>query len=161
MNTAHLHLLVNHLPVLGVLFGVLLLAWAVFRRSPQLTRAALGVFVLAGIAGLVAYLTGEPAEEAVERLSGVSETLIGQHEDAALAATFGAGLLGLLALAGLVAFRRLADLPRWFTGASLAFGLVATGMMAWTANLGGQIRHSEIRAGAVAAMDAGSHLDDD
>lgn len=155
MNGAHLHLLVNHVPVLGLVFGLALLAAALFRRSTELTRASLVVFVLAGIAGIVVYLTGEPAEDTVEKVAGITEGLIGRHEDAALAATIGSGVLGAWALFGLAGFRRLATLPRWFTSSSLVLALVAAVMMGWTANLGGQIRHSEIRAGAPAAGGAG------
>lgn len=149
MNGAHLHLVLNHLPVLGVGFGLLLFLAARLRRSTDLTRAALVVFVLAAGAAGIAYLTGEPAEEAVEEIVGVSEAAIEGHEEAATVALALTGLLGLGALVGLVGFRRQALPPGWFTTAVLAGALVAGGAMAYTANLGGQIRHPEI-AGAVA-----------
>jgi hypothetical protein len=52
-------------------------------------------------------------------------------------------------VAALILYRRSA-LPRWLT----MLGLVAAvgAMMAYTANLGGQIRHSEIRAGAASPV---------
>jgi hypothetical protein len=149
MNGAHLHLVLNHLPVLGVGFGLLLLLAARFRRSTELTRAALVVFVLAAGAAGTAYLTGEPAEEAVEGLATVTEVSIEQHEEAATVALVLTGLLGAGALLGLVGFRRQALPPSWFTSAALIGALVAGGSMAYTANLGGQIRHPEI-AGTVA-----------
>lgn len=39
MNGAHLHLLLNHLPILGSLFGFVLLLVALARRQPLLVRA--------------------------------------------------------------------------------------------------------------------------
>ena len=150
MNGAHLHLLVNHVPVLGILFGLLLLVAALWRGSTELTRTSLVVFVLTALAAVLVYLTGEPAEDAVEGVAGVTRGLIGRHEDAALAATIGLATLGLFSLGGLAGFRRLARIPRWFTSSSLLLALVAAGMIGWAANLGGQIRHTEIRAGAPA-----------
>ena len=152
MNGAHLHLLVNHVPVLGILFGLLLLVAALWRRSTELTRTSLVIFVLTAVAAVLVYLTGEPAEDAIEGVAGVTRGLIGRHEDAALAATIGLGILGAFSLGGLAGFRRLAVLPRWFTSSSLVLALVTAGMIGWAANLGGQIRHTEIRAGAPAAF---------
>jgi hypothetical protein len=154
MNGAHLHLMLNHLPVLGVGFGLLLLLAARFRKSTDLTRAALVVFVLAAGAAGTAYLTGEPAEEAVEEVAAVTEQSIEQHEEAATAALVLTGLLGAGALFGLVGYRRQALPPAWFTGTALIGALVAGGAMAYTANLGGQIRHPEI-SGEVARGDGG------
>lgn len=155
MNGAHLHLLVNHVPVLGLFFGLALLVAALWRRSTELTRTSLVVFALTAVAAIVVYLTGEPAEDSVEGLAGVSRALIERHESAALAATIGVGVLGGVALVGLAGFRRLAAVPRWFTSSSLVLALATAGLMGWTANLGGQIRHTEIRAGAPAGDGGG------
>jgi hypothetical protein len=54
---------------------------------------------------------------------------------------------GVVALAGLILFRRAEKLPGWIVAATLVFSLATSGLMGWTANLGGQIRHTEIRAG--------------
>ncbi len=153
MNAAHLHLVVNHLPVLGVLFGLVLLAGGRFRRSEELTRAALWTFVFAGVAGLGAYLSGSGAEETVEGLAGVSERLVESHEEAALLATAAAGLTGVLALTALLGYRRGSAFPRWFNAAVLATALVAGGLMARAANLGGRIRHPEIQGAALSTTD--------
>ena len=32
MDPAHLHLMLNHIPVLGTAFGMALIAWALFRK---------------------------------------------------------------------------------------------------------------------------------
>ena len=49
MNPAHLHLMLNHIPVLGTAFGLGLLAFALWRRSDELKKTALGVFVLVAL----------------------------------------------------------------------------------------------------------------
>jgi hypothetical protein len=78
----------------------------------------------------------------------VARPLIGQHEEAAQGAFIALCILGGVALAGMVWFRRGKPMPSWFGAVVLAGSLIVGGWMAWTANLGGQIRHSEIRSGA-------------
>lgn len=147
MNGAHIHLLINHVPILGTFLALALLVAALPRHNVPRARSAFWLLVGLGIATVVVFLTGEPAEEAVERLPGVAETLIESHEEAALASTIALGALGVFALGALWWFRRRA-LPRWVVLAGTAGTLGVAGMMAWTANLGGQIRHTEIRSGA-------------
>jgi uncharacterized membrane protein len=150
MSTVHLHLLLNHVPVIGTIIGLCLLAWAVFRKDQGLARATLGLFAILAVVALATFLTGEPAEGAVEGLAGVTKGSIERHEEAALLATLALGVLGAASLGALVWFRRRA-LPRRVMALMLVVALVPAGAMAWTANLGGQIRHSELRAGTPAA----------
>ena len=58
MNQAHLHLLLNHLPILGALFGLLILAGGFLLKYDTVKRTALGLFVLSAILAIPAYLTG-------------------------------------------------------------------------------------------------------
>lgn len=152
MNTAHIHLLLNHVPVIGTLLGIALMAWAIVRRSTEVAKTALALFVILAPIALVVYLTGEPVEHIVERLPGVTEGAIEAHEEAATVAAIALGGLGVVALWALVYFRRRV-LPRAVLLIMLACSLGVGGLMAWTANLGGQIRHTEIRAGAPPASE--------
>lgn len=146
MDLTHIHLLLNHVPVLGVIFGFLLLAYALIKKSRDLRQASLSIFVFTGLISVVVYLTGEPAEETVEHLAGVSETMIESHEEAALLAMVGATSLGAIALGGLLASRWSKAIAKPLVAAALLGSLIVSGLLAWTANLGGQIRHSEIRS---------------
>ena len=65
MNQVHLHLLMNHLPILGVPFGLLLLCAGMLRQSDELKKAALLTFVVAALLAVPVYFTGEPAEISV------------------------------------------------------------------------------------------------
>jgi uncharacterized membrane protein len=150
MNWAHVHLLLSHLPVIGTIFGVLLLLLALLRKSEELKRVSLGVFVFTALIALPVYFTGEPAEEMVENLPGVAESLIDRHKDEALFALLMAGGAGIVALISLILFRRAEKLPGWVIGAALVLSLATGGLMGWTANLGGQVRHTEIRPGFTA-----------
>lgn len=145
MNATHFHLLLNHLPVLGIAFGLGLLIFGLWRRSTELKKTALGVFVLVALATVPVYLTGEPAEDGVETLPGVSKPFMEQHEEATSTGFIAAGVLGVGSLTGLIWFRRGRVLPIWYGFATLGAALIVGALMAWVANLGGQIRHTEIR----------------
>ena len=150
MNTAHLHLMLNHIPVLGTFIGLALLSFAFWKHSEESKRTALGLLVFTALLAVPAFLTGEPAESMVKGLPGVSQTIIEKHEEATQGALIALCVLGGVALAGLVWYRRSQLIPSWFGSVVLAGSLAVGGWMAWTASLGGQIRHTEIRSGGSA-----------
>lgn len=151
MNATHLHLILNHIPVLGTFFGFFLLVLAVWRKREELKKVALGIFVIAALLAVPVFLTGEPAEDSVKPLPGVLHAIVEQHEEAASVAFASLIVLGLVALAGLLLFRRGKLVPVWFGGLLIVVSMIVSGAMGWTANLGGQVRHTEIRNGASAA----------
>ncbi len=152
MNATHLHLVLNHIPVLGDVFGLGLLLLALWRKSEELKKAAFAVFVVVALLTIPAYLTGEPAEGGVKGLPGVSSPLIEKHEDAAGVALAGLLILGAGALASLLWLRAGRRVPTWLSFGVLTVALAVSGITAWTANLGGQVRHTEIRSGAGAPL---------
>lgn len=149
MNAAHVHLMLNHVPLFGAAAVSILFGVALVRRQQGVARAGLVLALLTALVTIVVYLTGEPAEELVENLPGISETVMETHEEIALVATLAVGGFALVALYGLLAFRH--GVSMGFTRALLVLSLVPLATMAYTAYLGGQIRHSEIRPAAVEA----------
>ena len=147
MSWGHLHLLLNHVPVIGTLLGLLLLLVAFGRKSEELKRVTLGLFVLIALVTVPVYLTGEPAEEMIENIPGISKAMIERHEDAALFSMIAVEVAGIIALAALLLFGRKKGLGNLLAIVTLAFSVVTGGLLAWTSNLGGQIRHTEISSG--------------
>lgn len=147
MSWIHLHLLLNHAPVVGTFIALLLLLVAFVRKSEELKKVTLGFFLLIALVTIPVYLTGEPAEEVIENIPGISEGMIEQHENAALFSLIAVEVGGFIALMGLLVFRRQKGLGNLLAMMTLVFSLVTGGLMAWTANLGGQIRHTEISSG--------------
>jgi uncharacterized membrane protein len=146
VNPAHLHLILNHIPVLGMAVGIGLLGWGLIQKSEELARVSLGVLVIVALLAIPAYLTGEPAEEIIEDLPGVSEATIEEHEDAATFAFAGVLAVGALALGRLVVHWRAKPAPNWIVIVVLVLSVIVFAMMIRTADLGGQIRHPELRS---------------
>ncbi|MDM7461854.1 MAG: hypothetical protein P3X24_009455 [bacterium] len=151
MNGAQMHLMLNHLPVMGTLFSLLLLAWAVLRRSPELLKIALVAVLLAGLSSVPTYLTGEPAEEVIEHMPGVDEAFIEEHESMGKFALWSGVGLAIVAVVALGAGLR--NPNRLILGAAVAWlvNALVFGVMGYTAHLGGMIRHPEIRGSTTAA----------
>jgi uncharacterized membrane protein len=144
MNDAHLHLLFNHLPIVGSLIGLLILAIGIFFKQPIVRKTAFGVLVFSALITLPAFFTGEGAEEIVEELPGISHNLIHEHEEAAELALWLSETLGILAL---IAFylehiqHKFSGMANFFT---LIFSIGTFASFAKTGNTGGEIHHPEI-----------------
>lgn len=144
MNSVQMHLALTHVPVVLSLVGLIMLAVASFIKNSSVTKTAYVLIFIAGIAALPVFFTGEGTEEAVEKLPGVSGNIIEQHEEVAKLAMISIAAAGLVAFAALFSFK-------WHTAAkafkavTLLLAITAGGLMAQTAHLGGQIRHTEIR----------------
>jgi len=147
MNWAHLHLVFNHVPVIGVPFSVALLAVAKWRKSHELERVSAASFVVWAALTILAYCTGCPAKRVISgSLTAASKGFLGRHEDAALISALAVWGLGAISLFALFQSRGSKVIGHWYAPTSLIVGLVAAGPMAWAANLGGKISHTEIRA---------------
>lgn len=143
MNAAHVHLMLNHVPLLGIVFALLLLAWGRWRSSDEVLRAALALMTLAGAVGILVFFSGENAEEIVEELAGVSHDDIEAHEEAAELAMYAGIALGLLSAIGLWLYRK-APVNRSYVWVVLTAGLVVFGFFGYAALQGGKIQHEEV-----------------
>ena len=150
LTGAHLHLLVNHVPILGALFALGLLLASFLWAPDVLRKTALVVLIGVAVAGVIADKSGDPAEKAIQGFPGVSRDRIHAHEDAAGKAYLTAGLVGVLALGILIRWRR-EPVPAGATAAALAGAVLVSGLMGYTGLLGGRVRHTEVRPGASSA----------
>ncbi|HEU0011032.1 MAG TPA: hypothetical protein VFT34_14535 [Verrucomicrobiae bacterium] len=145
MNWAHLHLALNHIPVLGTVLVLVLLCAAMLRRSDELKKVCLCGFVVLAVVSVLIKFSGDFAFQSVADAGWLVESAVIAHEDAANQATAGMFVVGLLAAAGLFLLRQVRSAPRWLLGALFLTAFVTFLLMARAANLGGRIRHTEIR----------------
>jgi len=147
MNAAHLHLVLNHLPVLGLLFGLVILGFGLLRKQEMVKRTGLVLVVFAVAITLPVNGTGEEAEEIVEHMNDRDQTLIHEHEEAAETALWLMLLTGGLAIGALVMLSRSHPRAHLLTTVTLGLGVLVFIWMVQVANLGGRISHPEIRPG--------------
>jgi uncharacterized membrane protein len=146
MNAAHLHLLISHAPMMAVISGLILLLLGLLKKSEELKQTSLLFFVLGGAAAVPAYLTGAPARDMLVKMPvPISVNITDQHGDVAILAFAAALVLGIVALSGLMRYRRGRSLPGLFLFVILVLALTTGAAMGWTSHLGGKIRHPELR----------------
>jgi MYXO-CTERM domain-containing protein len=156
LNAAHLHIMLNHIPVFGSLFAALLIAWGLLRKSEDVLRLGLALAVVVGVATWGVQLTGEPAEGVVEHLADVSRRMIHAHEEAADWATYTIAAAGLVSLLALLMVRRRHRAGRGLSILALVISLVGFAAASRAALLGGEIRHPEARPDFVAPAESGA-----
>lgn len=147
MDWIHLHLALNHLPVIGLPLVAVLVAIGALRRERWWTRA--GLVAVAGlvVAGMLVKVTGDQAAPLTRGAPWHDDSLVNRHEQAADRAATGLFVVGLMAVAGLVASRGGRPVPGWSVIGTLVL-VGATGvLLGLTAQSGGHIRHTEIRPG--------------
>ena len=154
MTGAHLHLVLNHVPVILVPTAIVMLLYAMASKSADLTKGALALLVVSTLFGAGAFLTGEPAEDALKQIPEVSTEAIKPHENLASFAASATTLAGVLALVVLLTWQPGGATP-WTMIATLVVAFVAAVLLAWTAYLGGRINHPELRAGPDATVSRG------
>jgi uncharacterized membrane protein len=145
MNQAHLHLVLNHFPIIGLIIGTLVLLAGNLLKVPTAKKVALIILIGAAVFAVPTFLTGEGAEDIVEKVGGISESYIEKHEELAEIFIWLIVATGILSLISIISsFSK----PRLFDGLSmltLVMGLVSIFYAQQVGTSGGEIRHSEIR----------------
>jgi hypothetical protein len=156
-NEAHLHLLVNHFPIIGAFLAVpMLVLTLLLRKERGLLLASVFLLVVTAVSAWLSIETGEKAMDMLDaqedrkwfKTYQEGEDALGEHEERAEKSMYAAvptALLGVLLL--VMAHRRPPEnpLPRVWIGLLLVGAAATGGAMAYTGNAGGVIMHREIR----------------
>ena len=147
MNGAHWHLVVNHLPLIFPIIGVIVIVTGLVSKSEAVKRTAFMIFILGAFATIVAMSTGEEAEDVVENINGVSENYIKSHEETAETFAVLSYILGGISLIGLWTSFKQKTFSNIVAIGTLVFAIVVLFFAKQTGTTGGEIRHTEIRSG--------------
>jgi uncharacterized membrane protein len=145
MNAAHFHLVVNHLPVIFPIVGIIVLITGLIFRSDAVKRTAYLIFITGALTSVAAMASGEIAEEVVENISGVTENYIERHEETAEVFSILIYLLCGVSVVGLWTNFKQKSISDLVSIVILIFALVVIYFGKETATTGGEIRHTEIR----------------
>lgn len=148
MNDAHLHLVVNHFPIIGTILGLGILIAGIILKNNSTKNVAYILFIVAAIFAAFSMYTGEGAEELVEDMPSVGKEIIHEHEELAEKFALVLYFLGVVSLVGLYA-----NIKKWIRAnlvsyLALTIGLVAVFLAQQVGTSGGEVRHTEIRANA-------------
>jgi hypothetical protein len=154
LNLPHLHLLLNHIPTVGTVIALGLLATALARKSDALARAALELFYGVALLTLPAYVTGLATARILVDIPEVSAEAMARHHDAALIGSVLMLVTGGLAWLALWQSRQ-GGQKSGTTWAVLVFAALTLATMGGAASLGGEIRHPEMLVGDPTSGDIG------
>jgi uncharacterized membrane protein len=138
----------NHFPIIGLFFGIGILAYGVIKKQTILINTAYVIFIFCMIMAKATMMTGEGAEEIVEEL-GISHDIIHEHEEIAekfMKVLYGLGLLSILGLVANVKKHAKASIVSYFI---LLVAIGSAVLSKYVGTSGGEIRHTEIRENSI------------
>ncbi len=147
MNQAHLHMVVNHFPIIGIIIGMIVLGVGIATKSTLSKRIGGLILIGSSLFAFPSFETGERAEEIVENIPGVSENLIEKHEELAeqfMGFIWAIILIGILAIVSEWKMKRFTN---WLYISLFVVSVLATYYAKQVGTSGGEIRHTEIRKG--------------
>ena len=148
MNDAHLHMVVNHFPIIGTILGLGILITGMILKNNSVKNTAYGLFIVAAIFAAFSMGTGEGAEELVEDMPSVGKKIIHEHEEMAEKLAIILYVLGVVSLGGLfLSFKNHAK-ANLVSYIAVVVAVVGVFFAQQTGVTGGEIRHTEIRANA-------------
>src|SRR5256885_12719878 len=111
MNLAYVHLLLNHLPIIGTLITLGLFIVSLVAKREELRQISLAMFALIALLTIPTYMSGSAAQDAIKDHPGVSMALIEAHQGAALLAFLLMEITGVVSLVALWHFSRTGKNP--------------------------------------------------
>ncbi|MEC5156703.1 hypothetical protein [Chryseobacterium sp. MP_3.2] len=146
MDELHLHLVVNHLPIIFPIVGIIILLIGIFTKSEVTKRNAYIIFVLGAITSVAAMVTGDNAENFATKIAGFSENLIEKHEEVSEIFAILTYVLGAISILSLIGSLRNSVLSKF---SPLVVGILTIICLFFAQRVGtsgGVIRHTEIRS---------------
>jgi hypothetical protein len=154
----HVHVMLNHLPIIGLAMAILALALALMHHSRKAEIVALILVFVAAASAWPVNLTGERAYKTVRTLTDEDGAVwLDAHMDRAEKAAPAFYVLALLAAAALVVPHKWPRTTRPIAIATLVLAGACAGAGGWIALAGGAIRHPEFRTGPPPTDEQAAH----
>ncbi len=124
MNEAHLHLVVNHFPIIGTILGLGILVSGMILKSNPVKNTAYALFIVSAVFAAFSMGTGEEAEEAVEDMATVGKKIIHQHEEMAEKLAILLYVLAVISIGGIYLNIKNHAKSKWVSYAALICAIV-------------------------------------
>ncbi|UFH45805.1 hypothetical protein LNP27_11820 [Flavobacterium galactosidilyticum] len=145
MNDAHLHLVVNHFPIIGTILALGVLIAGFFLKNSSVKNTAYGLFIVSAIFAALSMSTGEGAEEMVEDMPNIGKRIIHVHEEIAEKLAIVLYLLGGISVLGIILNLKNHAKAKFISIVALIVAIGAVYLAQLVGTTGGEIRHTEIR----------------
>jgi uncharacterized membrane protein len=161
MNDAHLHMLVNHFPIIGPILGLGILIVGMILKNKSVTNIAYGLFIISAIFAAFSMATGEGAEEITEKLPEVTKHIIHEHEEMAEKLALVLYLLGVISIIGMYTNLKNNAKAKLVSYIVLTVAAVVLLLAQQTGTTGGEVRHTEIRSETSPTIEVGQNSTDE
>jgi hypothetical protein len=150
------HLALNHVPLIGLVFGLVFFVAGLWRSSEPAVRAGLRIFLAMGIAIWPVVGSGLVSATILAKAAWLDASALSSHRLAGILTLVVLGALATLSGVTLFVSRR-NGLPMSVRARNAVLILAIAGLAAnlWTAFLGGALRHTELAAGRARASTQG------
>lgn len=145
MNDAHLHMVVNHFPIVGTIVAIGILIAGLLNKNQSIINTAYVLFIIGAVFGILSMNTGEGAEELVEDMPGIGWKIIHEHEELAEKMALLLDVLGILSLIGFYFQYKNNPKQKLVSYIILILGIASLFVIQKVGTSGGEIRHTEIR----------------
>jgi hypothetical protein len=140
LNSAYVHISVNHTPILASLFATGFLAYGWWKKNRHSENAGHALFIVGALSTLPTALSGIGARNIVRPLPTVRDDKIHRHIWSAVTSTV------LLSVQAALSARSIKDENASASSRSLLLPALINTAMFVAAHYGGEIRHSETRS---------------
>lgn len=161
MTDAHYHLVVNHFPIIGTIFGAGILIAGLLLKNNSVKNVSYVLFIVSVIFAFLSLKTGGPAAGAVKGMPGITKEIIHEHAEVANKLAYTLYAVAILSLLGLYTNIRNHSKAGLFSFLTFIVSLLAVFFAQHTGTSGGEIRHTEIRKDYKPHHEAEEHEDED
>ena len=151
MFPVQVHLVLNHVPLTGLAFGLVFYILGIKKSSEAALLTGERIFVAMGAISIAVLASGLRSAHALLPVQWLDTAAVHSHERAGILTLI--VLIVLAILSGIIQGRsrgRRIGFVR-LRAAILVFATVSLGMVLWTSRLGGELQHSELKFGSQTA----------
>lgn len=145
MNAAQLHLLFNHWPLVLVVIGFFVLFYGEWKSEMSYKNLGLLLLIFAALFTIPTQLTGEGAEHILMDQNIAEHSRVEKHEALGFWTAILTYGIGVLAFVSLLMIHNVHSFFTYLRQFVLILAAGAIVLIAITAHVGGEIRHTEIR----------------
>src|SRR5262245_37952218 len=152
MFAVQAHLVLNHVPLTGLVFGLIFYILGIKKSSEAALLTGERIFVAMGAISIAVLASGLRFAHALLTVQWLDTTAVHSHERVGILTLI--VLIVLAILSGIILERSRGGRKVGFVRLRTAILVLATlsfGMVLWTSRLGGELRHSELKSGSQTA----------